>query len=50
MDRHSGGMGRLGIPACSSRPQGTQLFWFFVLSLFVFPIAVVIAYAVEDRT
>ena len=37
-------------PARVAGRKGHSFFGFFVLSLFVFPLAVILAYAVDDRT
>ncbi len=37
-------------PARVAGRKGHSFFGYFILSLFVFPLAVILAYAVEDRT
>ncbi len=37
-------------PARVAGRKGHSFFGYFVLSLFVFPLALILAYAVEDRT
>lgn len=37
-------------PARVADRKGHSFFWFFVLSLFFFPLALILAYVVSDRT
>ena len=36
-------------PARVASGKGHSFFWYFILSLFFFPLALILAYVVEDR-